>query len=267
MTTQPRQEEIKTTLTKYEDYYRIAGGLLVILTLIIIGGLIFGQNPFGFEGDFLGYITNVATELLSVIGTVIVVDQLNRRRTIQERKIELFDQAKSRSNDMAVDALEKIQRAGWWNEMLAYSTKDHRVDLRNLQWAGGIQLVKVNLTGAFLFNANLANAVLEHANLTDANLRRAKLIGANLVRTDLTGAVLELATLTGAFLLDAKLDDVKWSDNDGTEAATLPDGTTWTADTDMKRFSDAAHDDFETTFEAINQRREEMGLPPIRLLK
>jgi len=60
MTTQTRQEEIKAIHIKYEDFYRIAGGLVVILIFIVIGSWIFGQNAFDFEDNFLFFM---ATEV------------------------------------------------------------------------------------------------------------------------------------------------------------------------------------------------------------
>jgi len=52
MTTQSRQEEIKVIHIEYKDFYRIGGGLFLILVLVIIGSWIFGQNAFELEGDF-----------------------------------------------------------------------------------------------------------------------------------------------------------------------------------------------------------------------
>jgi len=127
----------------------------------------------------------VATELLSVVGTVIVVDQLNRRRATQERKLELFDQVKSRSNDIAMDALEKIQRMDWWDEMQGYyGHDDKQVILHNVQWSR-VDLQCVNLSKMNLEEANLENANLKGANLVDANLESANLKSASLSKANL----------------------------------------------------------------------------------
>lgn len=212
-----REKEIKAIHIKYEDFYRIGGGLFVVLILIIIGSWIFGQNAFGFEGDFLGYVTNVATEFLSVVGTVIVVDQLNRRRNRQERKLELFDQVKSRSNDMAVDALEKIKRAGWIAELIEYHTVSGVCDFSQVKWSGGIILEGVNLQGANFRNAdlqgaNFRNAKLQEASLSGANLQysdfeNANLQGARLWETNLQGAELSCSNLQQAFMRYANLQE------------------------------------------------------------
>ena len=72
-----------------------------------------------------------------------------------------------------------------------------------------------NLGGAFLIRANLEGAILEDANLAGANLGRANLAGAN-------------------------LSEAKFNEN-----TTLPDHTEWTEDTDMARFIDPAHRNYE----------------------
>ena len=89
-------------------------------------------------------------------------------------------------------------------------------------------LTEANLSGADLTGAYLMGAKLIDANLIQADLGEAKLIRANLIRADLSGANLSGANLTGAKL----------------RRATLPDGTKWTPDTDMARFTDPKHPDY-----------------------
>ena len=94
-----------------------------------------------------------------------------------------------------------------------------------------LKLARLNLarlTGAHLIKANLFRANLSGANLIRANLSRADLIEA-----DLRGANLSGANLIRANLRDAKLFDV-----------ILPDGTKWTPETDLSRFTNPDHPDF-----------------------
>lgn len=108
----------------------------------------------------------------------------------------------------------------------------------NLQ---GVLLHFANLKGANLAGANLQEANLGYANLQEANLTGANLQGVYSVihddmmaevyfqGADLSGANLE-GTIPGVFICD--------------ETTILPDGSNWTPDTDMTRFSDPEHSDF-----------------------
>lgn len=88
-------------------------------------------------------------------------------------------------------------------------------DLRKADLSG------TDLNGAILFRAYLSGANLSGANLIEANLIEANLIGANLSRADLSGANLRGANLGGANL----------------RGSILPDGRTWTPETDMSVFT------------------------------
>ena len=105
-----------------------------------------------------------------------------------------------------------------------------------------------------LREANLRDAKMEGTNLTAANLRGADLRGAYLVyaildgRANLSGADLRGANLRGADLEYAILEGSKWD-----ETTILPDGTPWTSETDLARFTDPKHADF--------WRSDELGSP------
>jgi len=160
-------------------------------------------------------LEGLVPEAVGIIFTVLIIDQLNRRRATNERKLELFDQAKSRSNDMAVDALEKIQRAGWWDEMLEHYLNDaRRIDLSQVQWSGGVDLSHKNLSGADLDGANLEGANLGYANLERADLDGANLEGANLQGANLSGVILRSANLSDANLESVNLQgSIIWGGN------------------------------------------------------
>ena len=93
-----------------------------------------------------------------------------------------------------------------------------RADLRGAQ-----------LDGSDWSYADLRKASLQNAYLACANLRRANLRHANLQATHL-----ESANLQEASLRHAKLD----------EETILPDGTRWTPETKLARFTDPDHPDF-----------------------
>jgi uncharacterized protein YjbI with pentapeptide repeats len=118
-------------------------------------------------------------------------------------------------------------------------------DLREVNLAGAdlqkASLLNANLRGADLQGASLQEAnlwrtdlqksVLEWADLREADLRGANLQGASLQEANLQGACLEEVNLQGTYL-----QDVKWD-----ERVMLPDGTYWTSETDMTRFTDPNH--------------------------
>lgn len=81
---------------------------------------------------------------------------------------------------------------------------------------------------ADLSTADLTNANLSNADSTSANFSNADLTGANLSNADLTNAVLNQAILNGTTL---------------TTGTVLPDGTHWTDETDMARFTQEDHSD------------------------
>jgi uncharacterized protein YjbI with pentapeptide repeats len=81
-----------------------------------------------------------------------------------------------------------------------------------------------NCEGASFLRAHLKNAIVEASNLADTNFAEANLQG---------------TYFYNSFLLGADFEDAIFS-----ELTVLPDGTYWTPDTDMRRFTDASHPDF-----------------------
>lgn len=112
-------------------------------------------------------------------------------------------------------------------------------------------LRKANLQNAQLQKADLSTAKLEEATIHYANLEGTTLAGANLYK-----AVLSNSILRGANLINANLESVYFYGQDWfsylpfaaeqyfDETTILPDGTHWTPDTDMRRFTDPDHPNF-----------------------
>jgi len=128
------------------------------------------------------------------------------------------------------------------------------------------RLSEANLQYADLAGTNLELTNLESANLQDTNLESAKLQGANLSHANLQNANLSQASLQGVNLSNAKIANIIWEvQEDGkVYTTTLPDGELWTADTEMGKFTDPSHPEFEATLEKINGIRAEMGILPIQ---
>ncbi|MCA9904034.1 MAG: pentapeptide repeat-containing protein, partial [Anaerolineae bacterium] len=68
--------------------------------------------------------------------------------------------------------------------------------------------------------------------------------GALLVGADLSGAELNSTNLAQAVLINANLADALFVDVTFDASTTLPDGTHWTPDTDLSRFTDPDHPQF-----------------------
>ena len=96
----------------------------------------------------------------------------------------------------------------------------------------GAQLSGANLTKANLSKANLSSANLSGAVLHNADFKEAILANADLTGADLAGANLMDANLESATLKDGKLDKAKFR-----FTTKLPDGSYWSGDTDLTRFT------------------------------
>lgn len=123
----------------------------------------------------------------------------------------------------------------------------------NLQdaWLGEANFRYAKLTSANLHRAELESSNLERVNLANANLREAHLKhtdlhDASLYDAELEHACLDHADLSGSNLLYANFRGASLQETRFDEATVLPDGTHWTGDTDMSRFTDTQHPDFVT---------------------
>lgn len=142
------------------------------------------------------------------------------------------------------------------------------------------------LSGAWLEGADLSNAHLENTDLTKANfeganlqlahLEHANLDGAQLQGTDLRWAYLEGANLPstnlqGADLRGTRLQRAEFQKRESNVGFTnrfkprviLPDGTVWTPNVDMQRFTNPLHPKFKSTLEKINFFRQNQGYEPL----
>ncbi len=289
----------------YKDVYTLARRALPFIIGVVIGGFIFASDE--------GYLTNLYTEIMSIIATVGILDFFYQRRDTQNLKKRLVREAGSRSNETAKSAIDWLRAEGWLTgeEGLLYKAilRDGNLQQSDLSDANlqetnleHTNLEKANLERANLQNADLSRAILQQVDLAFANLRQtrlafanlndANLLGANLheaflFRADLQSTTLDTANLQGAILFGAnfqqadlpeanlqgadlehanlqqaylagvnlqnaylketKLEGAIWARQIASGEmliATLPDGTKWTPDTDMTRFTDPNHPNF-----------------------
>jgi Pentapeptide repeats (8 copies) len=273
MTTSTSEEIRLDALKEYPHTYFAAAAALFIIIGILIGNALFGKGGLLTDSDN-GFLTNVFTEVGSVLVTVIVIDRLNRRRDEQrserELKVQLVRDVRSKIHDTVVNAVHQMQERGWLEgdsgllkganlggasldgadlenanlsdaELLDANLSDALLLMANLSSAN---LNGANLSSANLNGANLSGADLDGANLYDANLLGANLQSANLLGVNLQGAKLWTANLQGANLLDANLQGADLDSAKLNESTRLPDGEKWTSGTDLIRFTDPQHANF-----------------------
>ena len=229
------KESIVRLKNAFRRLFRIVLIALIVLTIFELG-LRGGDD----------YVTNIYTELIGVIlstgVTVVVVDRMYERRETarlkgqaqrekvretQELKERLVHQAGGRVNQTAVNAVEELRHKGW------------------LQGDDGL-LEKADLTEANLRGANLKKANLQGAWLTEANLQGAKLQWADLREAELIDAKFQGAQLQGADLRKAEMEEAKL------DGAILPDGSEYTDETCLARFTSPAHGQYKMTRKSIN---------------
>ena len=207
----------------------------------------------------------LSTELFGAVittlsfGVILLVFQ--QYQTIANDKTDLVLQMSSPNNAFAVEAVRVAGQKGW---LFDGTLHDAQLIGANLE---GVDLISANMRNANLFEINLQGADLAEIHLEGADLRVANLQdtfmlfanleGADLKHADLQRADLGEANLSGANLESAIIHDTNLED------ATLPDGTVWTSGTDMERFTNADHPEYETTLVAINALRAEMGFTTI----
>ena len=300
-----RQEEIRAIHKRRSRLsYKWFGILVVIPASIFFASAIFfniGAMFFDDE-DHDDYRLNFGTEMMGVAASIVItsfiIDRLqtnrDRERQTQDLRERLVREAGSRSNHIAISAVEQLQDKGW----LRIGASDGLLQgarLRNANLQGAnlymADLREANLTGANLREAYLRGAFLQGAYLIEADLQRADLImgylnGANLngaflqgaylieaflQGADLTAANLRGADLTGAFLQGANLTAANLRGANLTDAnlqgVTLPDGNRYTDNMDIEKFTDPTHPEFAETLEKILEKINEIRREILQELK
>ena len=181
-----RWEEIRQIHKTHRFFYEILGGAVVLVISVLIGAGVFGREN-------VDYRMNLFTEGMGIVATVFMINRWYAYREQESLKRRLIREAGSRSHDIAISAVEWMEREGWLRG------EDGLLKGANLREA--------RLEGARMDGANLEGANLERADLRGAKLNRAILNGANLVFAKAEGAVMNEARLEHASLNSAVLDD------------------------------------------------------------
>ena len=141
-------------------------------------------------------------------------------------KMNLIEQLSSKDGKIIRNAMYWLDQHGWITDGTLRNTK-----------LVGADLYEADLGEADLGGANLSEACLYSAYLKDTNLENAIL-----VNSDLHDSFIVSTNLLNANLREANLEGVVFS-----ERTILPDGTHWTKQTDMTRFTNPNHLNFWDT--------------------
>lgn len=204
-----RWEKIRSIHRRHNVFYEMLGVAAILLVIIKIGD----HSIFVSES---GYHLNLFTDGVALAATVFLVDRFYRYRDKSSLQKRLIREAGSRSHDVAISAVEWMDREGWLagddGLLKGADLRDARLwDVRlgdaNLQETimERAVLCKASLKNANLRNADLKFAKLHGAKLNEAELQNAKCHGVEMPNARLEGACLEEADLAYACLEDAGL--------------------------------------------------------------
>lgn len=181
--------------------------------LMVAGDWLFGfLMPLVFLETRVNFLGSLYSELIGILGTIIIVDRLNAHRTERALQEDLIAQVGSHSNEFALYAIERLRKRGWLIGKRGRLSRLmlERANLRN------VDLRRANLFRTQFIDASLQGALLNGADLREAQFRN----------TDLCGADLRSANLLGAsFHQNTRMD----------ERTILPDGSTYNPAWDVRQ--------------------------------
>lgn len=218
MTSLTRDQEIVSIHQRYAGFFEVARGSVIVAVLLVIGAYLFIDQV-------TDYSMNAFTEAIGVLGTAFILDRLYARRNLLDAKRQMIFQLGSKEATLTREAARLLRFRGWLLDGSLQGADLGGADLHDAD------LSKANLADAKLWGANLAGANLWGADLRGAKIWNANLAGAYLRHVDFTGASLRQVDLTGSDLGNATLADCDL------RGATLPDGTLWSPDSDLTRFT------------------------------
>jgi hypothetical protein len=192
----------------------------------IVSGLI--NIIFGFESSpewWMGWLQNFGTEMFGAFLTFVLLELLIRGR---EEKGKLIRQMRSKDNALALQAVAELGAHGWLSDGSL----------------NGANLMRANLEGVRMWDTDMVNTDLHAASLHGAKLERVNLKGANLWKADLSGMKMRDGNMEGADLMYANLTGAVFENVEFDAETRLPDGSHWSPQTDLGRFTNPRHPDF-----------------------
>ena len=195
-----RREEFRKSRRSHRLAYEVLGGAFLVLCLVAVGSKFFGQENKDFH-------MNLFTETAGIVVTVFVVNRWYAHRERASLQRRLIREAGSRSHDIAISAVEWMEREGGLRgeDGLLKGANLREAQLEGA-WMDGANLEKAEMRKADLRSAKLNGARLHGAQLPEARLYRAKLSGAKMCSAYLHSAYAERADFSHACLTNATLD-------------------------------------------------------------
>jgi hypothetical protein len=226
---------------------------------------------------WVSWLQNFSTEMLGAFLTFILLELIvggrEKRRdeerammrekeklsqAMQDKKTRLINELGSSVNQIATRAAEELRLNGWIEDGSLHKIGLAQANLENVNLMdadlqmidfmdANLQNAKLgysNLHKACLLHTNFENAELSFVNLSWSDLELANFQGADLVYANMRGAIINETILEGANLRGANFQGVKLETAYFDEKTTLPDGTLWTSDTDLDRFTNLLHPQF-----------------------
>jgi hypothetical protein len=184
---------------KYLTYYPILSRLAFVIVVLWLGAIFLGSDNTILKGNALAYWTNIATEILGVLVTIVVINHIIVTREQEKLQKRLIRQAGSPSQTIATEAIAQLREEGW---LTGEKGLLQGASLRGTNLSGA-DLTGANLRGAKLYQANLSSAILEYADLRETDLRDTDLSHARLYKVNCEGASLENADFTEAVVWEA----------------------------------------------------------------
>lgn len=224
---------------------------LLAVTFVISGvfiiyyGVIYVDGYFSWKGVVTQTFGNFGTGLIDTAITILIIDNIYQFREKQALFIQLIRQIRSKDNLTALQALDDLQANRFLNKNIFRKLNLSGANLENAQLFAGLNMTGIKLSHAILKNVNLHNTVLDMATLSGTDLRGADLIAtslieASLIKANLQNAILQGVNLKGAILNGANLTNTTIQGETFDEESVLPDGTKWSKNVRISRFTDPA---------------------------
>ena len=206
-------------------------------------------------------LSTVIAIVTGIVGVSILIGGLvtilYRRR--ERYKLRIIANLVSADRRVVQRSIRRAQRMGMLKDRSLYRANLVGAHWFNIHALAGAELPAVrlayadlaqtNLTGVNLTDANLWMADLTQTNLQLANLTRAQMINtrlqqASLVCANLSQANLWMSNFYGADLTNTSLKKAILTGAYFDKNTILPDGSKWTPDVDLERFTDPRHPSF-----------------------
>lgn len=259
----------------------------------ILGGIgIAAAGLYWYPRDWLGsafvdhFYAEIATSLLSISLTVLLIDRLYERREAVTLKQRLLRELGSSDNGFAVRAAKEVRAQGWMADGSLTKCDLSLANLANANFQGAIvidtncykaHLIDANFKGAKFTGGSFHETLFNGATLDDtivdgdADFLKAEFAGASLRDIQLPGAKLEEAVffradLSNANLAGARMRGAKFHEANLDKAildrANLADIKGWEQIRSMVGASIAAIEDAPAGFKDLAYKLGALGGPP-----